>query len=145
MLFCARRPKPNIHHCGPSDNQDCSVTKEKRLRRILGYISGNVYDLGSDTGPDFDLAGQDLSVGLPDLFLPKTRDFALPVVRKNPVVGQQNLHGYMASVPEIDLGENNFGRTIIPTYPRKIIPTRAREADCPGEDLGHFTQYQPSF
>ncbi len=124
-----RRPKP-IFIIADLPNQDCRVTKEATANESWDTSPATYYDLGSDTGPDFDLSPvQDFSVGLSRFYFFQDHEIRLPVCSGTQLLVSKPelLYGVRT---EIDLGEITLA-DYHPTYPRKIIPPARKP--MPGE------------
>ena len=124
-----RRPKP-IFIMAELPNRDCRVSKEATANEPWATSPATYYDLGSDTGPDFDLSPiQNFSVGLSRFYVFEDHEIRLPVCSGTRLLISKPELQYGVRT-EIDLGEITLAN-YHPTYPRKIIPPARKP--MPGE------------
>jgi len=131
-----RQPKP-IFIMAELPNQDCRVSEQTTAQEPWAGSPATYYDLGSDSGPDFDLSPiQNFFVGLSRYRFFEDLDTRLPVCSGTRLLVSKPELRY-AVRHEIDLGEITLAN-YHPTYPRKIIPP-ARKPQ-PGESRDSFSR-----
>jgi hypothetical protein len=137
-----RRPKP-IFIMAQLPNQDCRVSEEATANEPWASSPATYYDLGSDTGPDFDLSPiQSFFVVLSRYHFFEDLDTRLPVCSGTRLLVSKPELQY-AVRDEIDLGEITLAN-YHPTYPRKIIPPARKPT--PGENRDSLSRnIEPAF
>jgi hypothetical protein len=140
-----RRPKP-ILIMAELPNSECRVTKEATAEEPWASVPATYYDLGPDSGPDFDFSPiQNFSVGLSRFYFYEDHEIRLPICSGTRLFVSKPEFQYRVR-EEIDLGEITLAN-YHPTYPRKVIPPAQRHTlEAPPDSLSRnfFPQLQPS-
>jgi hypothetical protein len=129
-----KRPRP-VFIMAELPNSDCSVTKEATAQESWAVSPATYWDLGADTGAEFDLSPiQDFSVGLSRFYFFEDHDIRLPVCSGTQLLVSKPEFQYSVR-DKIDLGEIRLAN-YHPTYPRKIVPPVQRPAPgAPSNEL----------
>ena len=128
-----KRPKP-VLIVAELPNAECQVAREATAEESWATSPATYSDLGSDTGPDFDLSPvQVFSVGLSRFYFYEDHEIRLPVCSGTRLFVSKPELQY-AVRDEIDLGEITLA-SYHATYPRKIVPPPQRQPRAPSDSL----------